>query len=69
MKKLRIKIFWEAKFTLEDVVVDGHGIFITERINASNHFIEDDAECPPVNWLPMSLVEQNFRGKIFGCAA
>lgn len=50
-------------------MVDGHGIFVTEGVDAGQHLVEEDAEGPPVDGLAMALVEQDFGRQVLGGAA
>ena len=64
-----VEALGELEFTLKDVVVNVHGIFISERIDASVHLVDEYTQGPPICGLPMSLVEQDLRGQVFGCSA
>jgi hypothetical protein len=64
-----IKVAWELYFSLQDLLIDSHGVFIIEWINTCQHFVDQNSECPPVNWLSMSFIEKNFWGKILRCSA
>ena len=55
-----MKIARELNLTLEDLLIDGHGVVVVEGVDTGNHLIGEDAECPPVNGLAMTFVEENF---------
>lgn len=59
-----VEAFGEMKFALENVLINDHGIVVGKGINSSDHFINNDSECPPVNRLTMALILQNFGRKI-----
>lgn len=63
-----IEALGEFEFALEDVVVDVHGVFVGEGVDASDHFVEEDAKGPPIGRLAVALVEEDLRREIFGRA-
>ena len=54
---LRIKPFWVAGLGVNNFSVDIHGVFVLEGWESSQHFVYKNSECPPVNWLSVSLIE------------
>ena len=59
-----VEPFGEMELSLENVLVNDHGIIIGKGINTSDHFINNDPERPPINRLAMALILQNFWGEI-----
>ena len=56
----------EGDFSPENVLVDAHGVFIVEGVDAGVHFVDEHAEGPPVNSLAVALVEDDFGGDVLG---
>ncbi len=63
---LLVKITRELDLPLENLLIDGHGVVIVERIYSGDHFVGEDTEGPPVDWLSVALVKEYLRRKIFG---
>lgn len=72
----------EFQFVLYDFVINLLGGLSAERRSSSHHLIylnsgrwvfsgdtDQDAECPPVDSLVVSLVGQRLGRQVFGCAA
>ena len=57
---LLVKIAGELNLALENLLVDGHRVIVIEGVNAGEHLVRQDAECPPVDGLSVALVEENF---------
>ena len=57
---LLMKIAWELNLALKDLLIDGHGVVVVEGVDTGNHLIGQDAQCPPVNGLAMTFVEEHF---------
>lgn len=52
-----IEIPGELDLTLKDLLINGHGIIVVERVNSCYHFVSQNAERPPINWLSVSLIQ------------
>lgn len=63
---LRVKTFRVPRLGIDDLSVDVHRVFILERRVSSKHFIHKYSYRPPINWLSMALIEQDFRSNILG---
>lgn len=37
----RIEVLLEMYFAFKDIMVDGHGVWVMERVNANHDFIEE----------------------------
>lgn len=59
-----VEAFGEDDFAFENFLVDGHGVFVVEGVDAGDHFVEEDAEGPPVDGLAVSLVQQDLRREV-----
>ena len=59
---------WESKWFLENLAVHLVGVFIVERWQTSQHFVEKHAKRPPVNRLGIAVSKEQLRGKVFGSA-
>lgn len=64
-----VEVLWEPDFALQDVLVNDHGVFVGEGVDACVHFVDEDAQGPPVDSLPVALVKQNFGGQVLGSPA
>lgn len=53
----------------DDLFVNAHGVLIPERGLADQHFVDEDAQRPPVNRGAVPLVADYFRSEIFRRAA
>ena len=49
---------------LQDLLVDEHWVLVRERVDSSDHFVEKNAESPPVDWLAVTFVEKHLWGKV-----
>lgn len=54
----------ELDLALQDFLVNEHRVVIRKRVNASQHFVEEDPEAPPVHWLSVSFVQQHFWSQV-----
>jgi len=59
-----MEISWELNLSLENLLVDSHGIIVIERIDSSQHLVGEDAHRPPVDGLAMAFVEEHFGGEV-----
>ena len=59
----------ELDFTLENLLIDSHGIVIVEWIDSGNHLVGQDAESPPIDWLAVAFVEKHLWSEVFGSTA
>ena len=66
---IAVKTIWVSWLCVDDFTIDVHGVIILEWRVTSEHFIQQDSECPPVNGLSMALVEQNLWRYIFWSSA
>ena len=51
--------------SIYDFSVNIHRIVILEWRVPGKHFVEEDSESPPVHWLAVALVQQDFRCDVF----
>jgi hypothetical protein len=56
------RIFW---LSVNDFAIDVHGIFVLEGREPCKHFVDQDTKSPPIDWLPVTLIEQNLRRYVF----
>lgn len=63
-----IKAVWISWLRVDNFLVDVHWIVIHEWSMAGVHLINQDTEGPPVNWLGVAFVEEDFGGDVLGCA-
>ena len=59
-----IEPFGKSEFSFQNVMINRHGVLVTEGVNSSNHFVEENPKGPPVNWFSVSLVQENLRCQI-----
>ena len=52
-----IEISRELDLALKDLLINGHGVIIIERVNSCNHFVSQNSECLPIDRLPVSLIK------------
>lgn len=52
-----IKISWELYFAFQDFLVNGHGVIVVEWIDSCNHFVGQNTQGPPIDWLSMSFIK------------
>ena len=67
--KVLVESFWIPWLGVDDFSVDVHWIVILERRVASEHFIEQDAESPPIDRKTMTLIQQYFWRNVLGSSA
>jgi len=60
---------WEADLALEDLGLDFHGLVGVEGVDPVNHFLDQDAQRPPVHRFPVALVHDDLRRDLLGRAA
>ena len=65
---LAIEAIRVARLRVYDFSIDVHGIIILEGRVSSEHFVQEDAQSPPIYGFSMSLVQQNLRCNILGGA-
>ena len=56
-----IEVSWELDLSLQDLLINGHGIIVIERINSCYHLVSQNAERPPINWLSVTLIKKHLR--------
>jgi len=56
LKFLLIKVARELDFSLQNLLVDGHGVVIVEWVDACNHLVSQNAKCPPVHRLTVAFI-------------
>src|SRR5690606_18244333 len=61
---LRIETFRVSWFSIDDLPIDVHWVFILEGWEPSKHLIDKDSQCPPIHWFTMALVQQNLRSYV-----
>ena len=59
-----VESFREVQFSLENVLINDERIIISEGVDASNHFVDQNAKRPPVNWFSVTLILKDLWGKI-----
>lgn len=59
----------EFYFALDDFLVDHHRVVVIKGVDADEHFVEEDAEGPPVDRLGMAFIQNNLRRQVLGRAA
>jgi hypothetical protein len=59
-----VESFREVQFSLENVLINDERIVISEGVDAGDHFIDQNAKCPPVYWFSVTLILKNLGGKI-----
>ena len=52
-----VEVSWELDLSLQDLLINGHGIIVIKRINSCNHLVSQNAERPPIDRLTMSLIQ------------
>jgi len=60
--RILVEIAGEANLAFKNLLICCHWVVIVERVNARNHLISQDTECPPINWLTMTLIEKHLGG-------
>jgi len=65
---LRIETIWIFGLCIDYLTIDLHRVLVLEGREASKHFINQDAQGPPVYWLSMSLIKKNLWSNVFWCA-
>ena len=63
---IAVNVTGEVQLPGEDLLVDSHWIVVDEGRLAGEHLVNKDPEGPPVNSLPVPLVEENLRRNVFG---
>lgn len=61
-----IKVSWKLHLSLQNFLINCHGVLIIEWINSCQHLIYQYAEAPPVHWLSMSFIQQDLWCEILG---
>jgi len=59
----------ESNLACQYLSVYLHGICSIKWVNAVYHFVDEDAQCPPVDWFAVSFVHDDFRCDVLRCAA
>lgn len=57
------------QFSLENVLVDDERVVIGKGVDSRDHLVNQNAQSPPINRLPMALILEDLRGKVLGSAA
>lgn len=52
-----------------DFVEEFRTTFGVEGWQTNDHFVDKGTQAPPINWLSVALLVQNFWGKVFWSAA
>ena len=60
-------MFGERDFISQNIRKGRVSIFAFERRCAEQHFVDKDAQCPPVNSASMTITFNNFRSNVFLC--
>ena len=66
---LLVEFFGELYLSLENFLIDGHGVIVVEGVDAGHHFVCQDAQGPPVDRFAVTLIKQNFWREVLWCAA
>lgn len=59
----------EVYLALQDVLVNDHRILISKWIDSCVHFVDENAQSPPIHALSMPLIEQDLRREVLRSAA
>ena len=65
----RQKVILEIRFLILDILVELFTVFIVERRQTNQHFIDNSTERPPVSRLAVALPLKDFRTQVFCGAA
>ena len=52
--RILVKILGEVDLARQDLLVDAHRLLVAERRLADNHLVDQDAQRPPVDRLPVA---------------
>lgn len=63
-----VETFRKVKLSFQDILINCHRVIISEGVNTSDHFVDHDAQSPPIYRFSMPLVQEDFRGKVFWCS-
>lgn len=69
MKVLRIEAIWVFRLRIDDLPVDVHGVFILERWETREHFIDQDTQAPPIDRFSMALIQEDLGSNVLRGAA
>ena len=67
--RILLKVSRELNFTLQDFLINRHGVVVIKGVDARYHFVGQNTESPPVYRRSMALIEQDLGGEVFGRAA
>lgn len=59
----------ELDLAPQDVLVDSHWVVVVEGVDTGVHLIDENTQSPPVDGLPVALIEDDLGGDVFGGAA
>ena len=63
--ELGIETVWVLWLGVDDLLIDVHGVIIKEWGVTGVHLVNQDSEGPPIDWLRVSLVEENLGRNVF----
>lgn len=52
-----IEVSWELDFTFQNLLINCHGVIIVEWIDSRYHLVSQNAKCPPIHRLSMTLIK------------
>ena len=58
------EILREFDLALQDILVNSHRIIITERIYTDEHFVDENAQAPPIHRFSVTLLQENLRSEV-----
>ena len=64
-----VKTFRKMQLSFENILIDDHWVIVSEGFNSSNHFVNDDSQGPPVDWLAVALILKDLRRQILRSSA
>mmetsp|Transcript_4360 Transcript_4360/g.11304 ORF Transcript_4360/g.11304 Transcript_4360/m.11304 type:complete len:212 (+) Transcript_4360:158-793(+) len=66
--RVRLKVARELELAREDLLVDPEGVLVVKRRVARQHFVDEDAERPPVHRLSVPFGLDDLGREVLGCA-
>lgn len=66
---LRVKSLGVLRLCVDDLSINVHGVFVLEGWEPGEHFVHQDAQGPPIDWLSVALIQQDLWCYVLGRAA
>lgn len=60
---------WEGQRLLQDLAVHLVGVFVIERRKTSQHLVEQNTQCPPIDALGVAIAQQKLWSEVLGGTA